>query len=358
MDVRMPRHGRPRGDPHGSCADPACRGTRVLVLTTFDDDELRARGAARRAPAASCSRTPGPTSCSRRSRSSRRATRCCAPGVTRRLIERFADAAARRRRATPGTGRPDRAASARCCAPSPRACPTRRSPTQLHIGLRHGEDPRQPPADQAGLPGPGPAGDVRLRVGAHQAAGAGLTVHRRLCAHARHPARAEPLPGDRGWPAARSRPGEGRPGVDAHMPGTTRWGRPNPSSVPEVPMSRSSALREVTTYLVIAYSLAVGIALALPHAGINRVAQRARAGGDRGHRHVHRHTPGHRRDAVAFLGLGAPAVGSWPAALVVPMCCSPWPTDVALLLGVAHPRTRTCHAPASPPTAPTSPSAS
>ena len=37
MDVRMPRHGRHRGDPRRSCAElPA---TRVLVLTTFDLDE-------------------------------------------------------------------------------------------------------------------------------------------------------------------------------------------------------------------------------------------------------------------------------------------------------------------------------
>ena len=85
MDIRMPvsTGSRPRaGSP------PAGRSAARPVLTTFDLDDY-VYAALAQARAASCSRTPAPTSCSPRSAWSRPGDALLAPTITRRLIERF-----------------------------------------------------------------------------------------------------------------------------------------------------------------------------------------------------------------------------------------------------------------------------
>ena len=87
------------------------------------------------------------------------------PRVTRRLIEQFAALPGR-----PATrvddGLTDREREVLLAVSQGPVQPGDRRPAAP--GLRHREDARQPPADQARLPRPGAAGDVRLRVRPHR----------------------------------------------------------------------------------------------------------------------------------------------------------------------------------------------
>ena len=157
MDVRMP-------GVDGIEATAPSRGTKVIILTTFDLDDyvydalqrrrerLPAQGRARRA------------SCSRRCAWSRRARRCWRPTVTRRLIAEFARQRPRVRptpeRLSELTAARDRGAAADRRRPlQPR---DRRPPRAQR---RDRQDPRQPCAAQARPARPHPGRGGGLRVG-------------------------------------------------------------------------------------------------------------------------------------------------------------------------------------------------
>ena len=148
MDVRMP--GMDGIEATRQLAGAGRRGPRILILTTFDLDEYVYDALARRAPAASCSRTSPPSGSSRPSGSSPPARRCSRPAVTRRLISEFARlrprADGRRRPAALAalTPRETRGAAAGRRGP---VQPGDRRPARRHRGDR--QDARQPRADQA-----------------------------------------------------------------------------------------------------------------------------------------------------------------------------------------------------------------
>ncbi len=97
----------------------------------------------------------------------------------------------------------------------------------------------------------------------------------------------------------------------------------------------SRPLREITTYLVLAYSLALGVAIALPHAGINRLLSLL--------------VPvtavlvitfavtprGKRRDLWRGFGLQRSGRSTWAFAVIVPMILVGLAYGAALALGVA-----------------------
>jgi membrane protease YdiL (CAAX protease family) len=101
-------------------------------------------------------------------------------------------------------------------------------------------------------------------------------------------------------------------------------------------MSRTVALRESTTFLALTYFLALAIAIALPHAGINRMLS------------VlvpitsvliitFAFTPrGKRRRMWRDIGLGRSGRSVWLIALVVPMLLLAMAYGTALVLDVAH----------------------
>jgi uncharacterized protein len=97
----------------------------------------------------------------------------------------------------------------------------------------------------------------------------------------------------------------------------------------------SRPLREATTYLVIAFSLAIGIAVAMPHAGINALLS-AMAPITALIIITFAVTPnGKRRGLWASFGLNRSAKRLWPFALVVPMLLAGSAYGAALALGVA-----------------------
>lgn len=101
-------------------------------------------------------------------------------------------------------------------------------------------------------------------------------------------------------------------------------------------MSRSTALRESTTFLALTYSLALAVAIALPHAGINRMLSVL--------------VPitsviiitfvvtprGKRRAMWSDIGLNRSGRSVWLIALVVPMLLLAVAYGTALVLGVAE----------------------
>src|SRR6476619_1457477 len=93
----------------------------------------------------------------------------------------------------------------------------------------------------------------------------------------------------------------------------------NPAGHPaEVPLM-SRPLREVTTYLVIAFSLAIGLAVAMPHAGIN-VLLSAFVPVTAVLVITFTTTPrGRRRSLRGSFGLRRSGKSAWAFALVVPM---------------------------------------
>ena len=126
MDVRMPVHGRHRGDP-ALTRLPGDRVPRVLVLTTFDLDDyvyeaLRAGASGfllKDAPADDLVHAVRVVAAGEA---------LLAPAVTRRVIEEFAAGRPGRRR--PGcAGLADARASARCSSWSRAGCRTARSPS-------------------------------------------------------------------------------------------------------------------------------------------------------------------------------------------------------------------------------------
>jgi len=97
----------------------------------------------------------------------------------------------------------------------------------------------------------------------------------------------------------------------------------------------SRPLREATTYLAIAFSLAIGIAVAMPHAGINALLS-AMAPITALIIITFAVTPSDkRRELWGSFGLNRSAKHLWPFALVVPMLLAGSAYGAALALGVA-----------------------
>ncbi len=95
-------------------------------------------------------------------------------------------------------------------------------------------------------------------------------------------------------------------------------------------------LREITTYLVLAYSLAIGIAVAIPNAGIN-VLLSAFAPITAVLAITFLGTPrGKRRALWGSFGLNRSGKQTWLFALVVPMLLAASAYAVALVMGVAQ----------------------
>jgi len=142
------------------CGDFDLRGTPVLVLTTFDLDEYVHEGTAG-GRAASCSRTPHRRSCCTRSGSSARGRPCSRPvppdddhGVH---DQDRSEHTVRTPRSPHGPGTPDR------CPGGAGTVRPRDLRTAVHQSA-DGQDPRQPRPDGAGVPGPRPTGQPRLRA--------------------------------------------------------------------------------------------------------------------------------------------------------------------------------------------------
>ncbi|MCW2849338.1 MAG: hypothetical protein JWR90_3312 [Marmoricola sp.] len=101
----------------------------------------------------------------------------------------------------------------------------------------------------------------------------------------------------------------------------------------------SRPLREVTTYLVIAFSLAIGVAVAMPHAGIG-VLLSALLPLLTVVVVTFTTTPrGRRRELWGSFGLNRSGKHLWPIALAVPVVLAGAAYAVAIALGVADLRT-------------------
>jgi membrane protease YdiL (CAAX protease family) len=97
-------------------------------------------------------------------------------------------------------------------------------------------------------------------------------------------------------------------------------------------------LREVTTYLVLAFSLAIGIAVAIPHAGINSLLS-AFAPVAALLVITFTTTPrGKRKELWGSFGLNRSGKRLWPFALGVPMLLATSAYGIAVVLNVAHVR--------------------
>ena len=98
----------------------------------------------------------------------------------------------------------------------------------------------------------------------------------------------------------------------------------------------SRPLREVTTYLAIAFSIAIGLAVAMPHAGIN-VLLSAFIPITSVLIVTFTATPrGRRRELWASFGLARSGKSVWAIALLVPMLLAGSAYAVAVALGVAE----------------------
>ena len=101
-------------------------------------------------------------------------------------------------------------------------------------------------------------------------------------------------------------------------------------------MSRTVALRESTAFLALTYALALAIAIALPHAGINRMLS-VLAPITSVIIITFALTPrGKRRRMWRDIGLGRSGRSVWLIALVVPMLLLAMAYGTALVLGVAE----------------------
>lgn len=97
----------------------------------------------------------------------------------------------------------------------------------------------------------------------------------------------------------------------------------------------SRPLREVTTYLVIAFSIAIGLALSMPHAGINRLLS-ALAPVAAVLVITFAATPrGKRRELWESFGLRRSGRSTWAFACLVPMLLAGSAYGVALAVGAA-----------------------
>ena len=163
MDIRMPGTGRPRGDPPASPLDPRLRGTKVIVLTTFDLDEY-VFGALKAGASGFLLKGVEPPALIDAVRTVAGGDALLEPSVTRRLIEAYVDGqqAAPPRQASrfPHRSPPGRSRSS---GSSPRAWTNTEiagapvhQPADLQIA-------RLADPDQAGRQGPHPAGRPRLR---------------------------------------------------------------------------------------------------------------------------------------------------------------------------------------------------
>jgi len=101
-------------------------------------------------------------------------------------------------------------------------------------------------------------------------------------------------------------------------------------------MSRTVALRESTVFLALTYALALAIAIALPHAGINRMLSVLAPITSVIVITFAFTPPGKRRRMWRDIGLGRSGRSVWLIALVVPMLLLAMAYGTALVLGVAE----------------------
>ena len=159
MDVRMP-HLDGLAATRTILADPACQETRILVLTTFDEDEVVLE-ALRSGASGFLLKDTRPAQLLEAIEVVAAGEALLHPRVTRRLIERFAALPAGRDTSYQD-GLTDREREVLLAVSQ--GLSNQEIAGAAASGLRHGQDARQPPAHQARFPGPGAAGDVRLRV--------------------------------------------------------------------------------------------------------------------------------------------------------------------------------------------------
>jgi membrane protease YdiL (CAAX protease family) len=98
----------------------------------------------------------------------------------------------------------------------------------------------------------------------------------------------------------------------------------------------SRPLREVTTYLVLAFSLAIGIAVAIPHAGVNVLLSAFAPIGALVAITFTTTPRGRRRAMWAEFGLNRTGKHTWAVALLVPMLLAGSAYGVAVLVDVAE----------------------
>ena len=172
MDIRMPRTDGLQAT-RMIAEDPRCRDVRVLILTTFDQDDL-VHAALRAGASGFLLKDTPPAQLLTAIEVVAQGEALLAPSITRRLIEHFVrlgepidDKAA--------LDQPDRPRG-RGAACGRRGTVQRRDRRPASHGLRNSEDPRQSPADQTRRPGSGPAGGLRVRVRAGRSRPAGELI--------------------------------------------------------------------------------------------------------------------------------------------------------------------------------------
>ena len=163
MDVRMP-HLDGLAATRTILADPACAETRVLVLTTFDEDELVLE-ALRSGASGFLLKDTRPDQLLEAIEVVAAGEALLHPRVTRRLIERFA---ALPPAATPtyDDGLTDREREVLLAVSQ--GLSNQEIAAQLHLGYGTVKTHVSHLLTKLGLPRPGPAGDVRLRVRARR----------------------------------------------------------------------------------------------------------------------------------------------------------------------------------------------
>ena len=325
-------------------ADPACRGHRVLVLTTFDDDDLVLE-ALRSGASGFLLKDTRPHQLLEAIEVVAAGEALLHPRVTRRLIERFAALPAGRDPAY-DDGLTDREREVLLAVSQ--GLSNHEIASAAAPGLRHREDPRQPPADQARLPRPRPAGDVRLRVRARRP---GWSL--------------SPCSGARGSVATLSRdptggvPGQTRAGGLARRvwrhdidPDTTpditpTSRRHHPGHSPDSGAGRragflvgnhaqGSPLREVLAFVSLTFALAVGLVLWIPDAHINVLLSALLPTVAVTVLTFTMFRRGQRRELWRGIGLGRAGTRTWGSAFGIPILLCGGAFGIALLVGAGH----------------------
>ena len=160
MDIRMPEMDGLEATRRIT-ADRTAGVARILILTTFDLDEY-VYDALRAGASGFLLKDTLPDDLLAAIRVVAAGDALLAPRITRRLIEEFARRPIRRP-AAPAPRRPAHRARAGGARPRGQGAVERRDRRGAHHEPGDGQDPRQPPADEARRPRPHPAGDDRLR---------------------------------------------------------------------------------------------------------------------------------------------------------------------------------------------------
>ena len=190
MDVRMP-HLDGLSATRTILADPACADTRVVVLTTFDEDELVLE-ALRSGASGFLLKDTRPDQLLEAIKVVAAGEALLHPRVTRRLIERFAELP-QPRRPPDDDGLTDRERDVLLAVAQ--GLSNQEIAAQLHLGYGTVKTHVSHLLTKLGLPRPGPAGDVRLRVrarGPGRELGCSYDVAAFSCGQRTHRPKSEP----------------------------------------------------------------------------------------------------------------------------------------------------------------------